>query len=122
MANVGPVAFFSLVGAISGPGPQLLDITSPGVPGSSFAVIQWRGEECRVRGLRLCNVLADVWTSRALIEGLRGGVWTITDDWGDTRPFVLVREAREAQVQEVATSTAGIYAYMWWDLMLEELY
>ncbi len=122
MANIGGQSFFSLVGAIKGPGPQLLDITSPGVAGVSFAVVQWRGEPTTVRALRFLDSVANVAAYRLAFENLRGYVVSVTDDWGDTRPYVLVHDCREIEVVEVANSTTGVYGYMWWEFTLEELW
>jgi len=122
MAYIGGENFFSIVGCIPGPGPQLKDITSPGVAGVSFAIMQWRGEPVTVRALRFLTALVNVTQYRIDFEALRGTVVAVQDDWGDTRPYVLVRECRELEVHEVARATNGAYGYMWWEFTLEELY
>ncbi len=122
MASIGSETFFSITGCIKGPGPKLEDITSPGVPGASFAIKQWRGDAVTIRALRLVYDLWDVPGYRLDFEYLEGEVVTVVDDWGDTRTGVLVHSGREVQVQEVVNSSEGVLGYMWWEFVVEELY
>jgi len=122
--SIGSQTFLSMRNAIPYAGEIVEEITRPAMFGVAFRVTGMKGEPVTVMTRTLCYSEAAVDNAMYAYSLMQGYIYSLTDEFGNTRPWVMVRSYRPVRAFRTyygSTVPSGVYGVLDSEWVLQDV-
>ena len=122
--SIGLQTFLSMRNAIPYAGEIVEEITRPAMFGVAFRATGMKGEPVTVMTRTLCYSEAAVDNAMYAYSLMQGYIYSLTDEFGNTRPWVMVRSYRPVRAFRTyygSTVPSGVYGVLDSEWVLQDV-